>query len=69
MSAEDVKGAARKYLAQFPDIDVEYMELRDGRLGKLEESNDTGVVECRLLLAARVGTTRLIDNMGIMLQR
>lgn len=69
MSAEDVKGAARKYLAQFPDIDVEYMELRDGRLGKLEESNDTGVVECRLLLAARIGTTRLIDNMGVMLQR
>lgn len=69
MSAEDVKGAARKYLAQFPDIDVEYVELRDARLGKLEESNDTGVVECRLLLAARVGTTRLIDNMGVMLQR
>ena len=69
MSAEDVKGAARKYLAQFPDIDVEYVELRDARLGKLEESNDTGVVECRLLLAARIGTTRLIDNMGVMLQR
>lgn len=69
MSAEDVKGAARKYLAQFPDIDVEYVELRDARLGKLEDNNDTGVVECRLLLAARVGTTRLIDNMGVMLQR
>lgn len=69
MSAEDVKGAAQKYLAQFPDIDVEYVELRDARLGKLEDNNDTGVVECRLLLAARVGTTRLIDNMGIMLQR
>lgn len=69
MSAEDVKGAARKYLAQFPDIDVEYVELRDARLGKLEDNNDTGVVECRLLLAARIGTTRLIDNMGVMLQR
>lgn len=69
MSAEDVKDAARKYLAQFPDIDVEYVELRDARLGKLEDNNDTGVVECRLLLAARIGTTRLIDNMGVMLQR
>ena len=49
-------------LAERPDIDVDYVELRDGALGPAPEEG-----EARLLIAARVGTTRLIDNVGVIL--
>ena len=57
----------RDYLARYPEIEVDYVELRDAGLRKLNDYSDNSL-PARLLLAARVGTTRLIDNMGLMLQ-
>nr|WP_222132497.1 pantoate--beta-alanine ligase [Pseudonocardia sp. C8] len=57
-----VLAAARAELAAEPAIDVDYLELRDADLGPAPASG-TG----RLLVAARVGTTRLIDNVPVAL--
>ena len=63
----EVVDATRTHLAQYPQIDVDYIEIRDAGLQPLGDYADA-TVAARLLLAARVGTTRLIDNMGLMLQ-
>lgn len=60
--ADAVLETVRGILAERPDIDVDYVELRDGALGPAPETG-----EARLLLAARIGTTRLIDNVGVIL--
>ena len=63
----EVVTVTRDYLARYPEIEVDYVELRDAGLRKLNDYSDNSL-PARLLLAARVGTTRLIDNMGLMLQ-
>ncbi|GAA1482745.1 pantoate--beta-alanine ligase [Gordonia sinesedis] len=55
-----VLSAARAVLDTQPDIDVDYLELRDRHLGEPPEQG-----EGRLLVAARLGPTRLIDNVGV----
>lgn len=54
--------AAREVLDATEGIDVDYLELRDPDLGPAPASGSA-----RLLLAARVGSTRLIDNTGVTL--
>jgi len=54
--------AACAVLRTEPTVDVDYVEVRDLRLGPAPESGDG-----RLLVAARLGRTRLIDNVGVSL--
>ncbi|MFC0314683.1 pantoate--beta-alanine ligase [Gordonia phosphorivorans] len=55
-----VLAAARAVLETAPEIDVDYLELRDRSLGPAPDTGDG-----RLLIAARLGETRLIDNVGV----
>jgi len=54
--------AATAVLASEPEITVDYLELRSAALGEIPEHGPA-----RLLVAARVGSTRLIDNVEIQL--
>lgn len=58
--AQAALDAARAVLDAAPGVSVDYLELRDPGLGPLQP-NGPG----RLLVAARVGTTRLLDNIEI----
>jgi pantoate--beta-alanine ligase len=52
--------AARSVLAEVPAIDVDYLEVRNSALGPAPVTGPG-----RLLVAARLGTTRLLDNVAI----
>ena len=57
-----VLDAARRCLAEEPGIDLDYVALVDDQTW--EDADETTTVG-RLLVAGRVGTTRLIDNMSV----
>lgn len=68
--AEAVMETARGVLASQPDVELDYLELRDAALAPLSDevlSGNGPETEARLLVAAKVGTTRLIDNVGLIL--
>ena len=59
--------AARAELRATTGVDLDYLEITDPDLGPLpaEPSDGSGGLEGRILIAARIGATRLIDNMPI----
>jgi pantoate--beta-alanine ligase len=64
--AESALGEARAELRAVDGVDLDYLELTDPDLGELAP-DATG--EARILVAAKVGTTRLIDNLPLTLGR
>jgi pantoate--beta-alanine ligase len=60
--AAAVLAAARAVLADAPAVSVDYLALVDDDTW---ETADAGTTKARLLVAARVGTTRLIDNVPV----
>lgn len=63
MSGRDaVLDAAGETLAAVPEVKIDYLEIRGTDLGPAPVDG-----EARLLIAARVGNTRLIDNVGVLL--
>ena len=58
-----VRRAAADVLEHASGIQVDYLELTDPDLGPAPERG-----EARLLVAARVGSTRLIDNTAVLLE-
>ncbi len=57
---EQARSAAMSELSSEPSLDLDYLALTGTDLGKAPENG-----EGRILVAARFGSTRLIDNMSI----
>ncbi|GLZ32916.1 pantothenate synthetase [Lentzea sp. NBRC 105346] len=60
--ADAVLKAAHDVIAASSGVELDYLELRSPELGAPPENGDA-----RLLVAARVGSTRLIDNAPVLL--
>ncbi len=61
---EEAEAAAQAKLALHPGISLDYLVITDQTLNPLVDHISTGVTG-RILVAAQVGTVRLIDNMTI----
>ena len=59
-SLETALKMAKDYLANFPQIKLDYLELRNQQLSKPTEQESV-----RALIAVQIGNIRLIDNMTV----
>ncbi len=66
VGADAVLKAAREVLDAADGVDVDYLVVTDPLLGAVD---DTYEGEARILVAARVGTTRLLDNQPVVLRK
>jgi pantoate--beta-alanine ligase len=60
------EAAARAELERWPGVDLDYFVITDPALGDLPVDPPAGT-EARAIIAARVGSTRLIDNLPLVL--
>jgi len=58
--------AARAELRRAPELQIDYLTVTDPELMPLPRTRDAPT-EARILVAGRVGTTRLIDNLPLVL--
>jgi pantoate--beta-alanine ligase len=58
--------AARDVLDAAEGVEVDYLVVTDPLLGEVDDSYEG---EARILVAARVGTTRLLDNSPVVLRK
>lgn len=63
------RAAASAVLEAEPGVDTDYLELRRSDLAELPADLPEGGVDARVLVAARVGSTRLLDNLPVHLSR
>lgn len=61
--------AAMSVLDEAPEseLELDYLELRTPGLGEIDDLHPGETVPARILVAARVGQTRLIDNLPLLL--
>ena len=64
--AASALAAARAELRAAQGVDLDYLVVTDAGLGELPDDVPPGT-EARVLIAARVGSTRLIDNMPLVI--
>jgi pantoate--beta-alanine ligase len=57
--------AAMRVLDEVPGLEVDYLTIRTPDLAEIEEPHPHEPLPARILVAARVGGTRLIDNMPL----
>ena len=62
--ADAAMGAARAALRTSHGVDLDYLVITDAQLGQLPRDVPPGT-EGRILIAAKLGTTRLIDNLPL----
>lgn len=60
--------AAHAELNRVTGVELDYVEITDPALAPLPETPAPGS-EARILVAAKLGTTRLIDNMSLRVGR